>query len=512
MKNLGSGCGASCTCCVAPNRDIITSSPPPLPPTNPSPPPPFGIPPQPPGQCGLQQCGKYVAGLGVGLGRCVVGTYSDICSALGGLPVTDYVGCDENSCQCCILESKIFNIAPPPLTATPPPPPEGNVPPAPIVPEPPAPGGGGTPPAVSECSNETLCGIKIGSDVMYGKCRVGTSPSAACKGYGEYAGTTSIGCSDDGCYCCIEGPETPPTTPSPVPPASPSLPPGGEQCKLGRACGIPMPKGTDPILGKCFSGKDPVSVCKSKGLTYSSSAVGCSDGDACFCCVDMPESPIGLPSPPPSVPSPRPPPPRPVSSPPPPKPSPPPPKPSPPPPTYPPPAPISCPATCQIVVETNGGNTETITGRCVKYSDDNIHDVDDAADTCYDADFGGNPGDPVPGEDLCGPKECNSVCCIDSSALCGGDQAAQCPQNQNGACNCLLTNAGTPNPCTTEGGLIHDPEPGKGPTGGGNGCQESKCNAYAAQYLRDYPGVSATCCSYCPTRRRSLRSSGGYGY
>ena len=174
----------------------------------------------------------------------------------------------------------------------------------------------------------------------------------------------------------------------------------------------------------------------------------------------------------------------------------------------------SCPATCEVVLSSNGANTETIPGRCIKYNDEGIHDIEDAADTCYDADIGGHHGDPVPG-DLCGPAECNSVCCIDASDLCGGEQAANCSQGNKGACQCLLTNAGVGNPCVSDGGLVHEPDPGDGPNGGGNGCRESKCNSYAARYLKDYPEVSASCCSYCPTRRRSLstKNSGrNYGY
>ncbi len=158
-----------------------------------------------------------------------------------------------------------------------------------------------------------------------------------------------------------------------------------------------------------------------------------------------------------------------------------------------------------MVVSSNGGNSETITGNCVEYSDTGVHDIQDATDTCYNS-----VAVPVPGN-RCGPTECNSVCCIDASALCGGTQAANCPQGRKGACQCLLTNAGVGNPCLADGGLVHDPDLGQSPSGGGNGCAESNCNAYAAQYLKDYPQISASCCSYCPARRRSLRGN-EYGY
>lgn len=226
-------------------------------------------------------------------------------------------------------------------------------------------------------------------------------------------------------------------------------------------------------------------------------AVGCSDNGACFCCVDPGETPFL--EPPPPMPN-SPPPPRPVPSSPPPPPFPPPPP--PPPPPFPPPA-VSCPATCSADITSNDGSIVTVSGKCVQYSDNEPHDIQDATDTC---DASGTV--PVPG-DRCG-TECNSVCCIDSSSLCGGDQGANCPQGKTGPCQCLLTNVGVPNPCVSDGGLVHDPDPGEGPSGGGNGCQESKCNAYAAQYLKNYPQISASCCSYCPVRRRrSLR--GTYG-
>ena len=160
------------------------------------------------------------------------------------------------------------------------------------------------------------------------------------------------------------------------------------------------------------------------------------------------------------------------------------------------------------MVLSSGSGSSTVTGRCVKYEGD----IYDAADACYEAES----GNPVPGDDLCGGPECSATCCIDSSDLCGGSQAANCPQGNSGACDCKLTYAGVANPCTTEGGLVVDPN--LPPSGGGNGCDESQCNSYAAQYLRAYPGLSATCCSFCPTtrrsdrRRRALQGHYGKGY
>ena len=154
--------------------------------------------------------------------------------------------------------------------------------------------------------------------------------------------------------------------------------------------------------------------------------------------------------------------------------------------------------TCEVVLGGNGGTSTTLVGKCVPHNPD--ADIYEDIEVCYDADIGGHHGDPVPG-DFCGPASCAATCCIDASELCGGDNAANCPQNQSGGCSCLLTNSGVSQPCTTDGGLVAEPDP-PGPTGGGNGCAESSCNAYAAKYLKDYPGIGATCCSFCPTTRR----------
>jgi len=295
-----------------------------------------------------------------------------------------------------------------------------------------------------------------------------------------YAGSSSIGCSDRGCYCCIEDTTIYPSPPpvSPVPPSPPSpVPPSSGQCDAGATCGKKMPKGTDPLIGKCLSSsKDPDEACADEGLVYVSDTVGCAETSSCFCCVSRPLPP-----------------------------------PSPPPPAFPPPAPAPevCPETCEVVLSGNGGNDVTFVGKCVPHNPD--ADIYEDIETCYDADIGGHHGDPVPGN-FCGPDSCQTTCCIDSSALCGGD-GANCPAGQSGECDCLLTHRSANNPCTGNPesnppypGLIHQPDPpDSGPTGGGSGCKESNCNAYAQKFLKDYPDVGASCCAFCPTTRRRRR-------
>ena len=105
-------------------------------------------------------------------------------------------------------------------------PPSPGSPPAPPV----------SPPSPPTC--DALCGVDLGGKVQYGSCVPGGSAGAACGSVGgEWAGTLAVGCSNDGCYCCVskDGGVTPepPTVPEPPAPSGSPGPP-------------PSPSGTPP--------------------------------------------------------------------------------------------------------------------------------------------------------------------------------------------------------------------------------------------------------------------------
>ena len=95
-------------------------------------------------------------------------------------------------------------------------PPSPGSPPAPPV----------SPPSPPTC--DALCGVDLGGKVQYGSCVPGGSAGAACGSVGgEWAGTLAVGCSNDGCYCCVskDGGVTPEPPTVPEPPAPPGPPP-----------------------------------------------------------------------------------------------------------------------------------------------------------------------------------------------------------------------------------------------------------------------------------------------